>query len=266
MDYLTGKSWWAAERVEAGTLRNISNGLSIRKPDLMHSQLEEYCQAKGWLKTGIPSSQRVFDWKSIMTHSSEKEGELEPSGREKVGLELLRKNFGDYCENEKQCGIKQRQLNTTFVNFSFNGMVNVLRNEEICMQGEFQTTGSQISVLSSTHTNPSNENQNNVHFFSSYNPDISIYKPFRFPFTEQKFGKESFMASFMTLNKKTHALWSKYHKMRRRDRKSVKEQLLEKEKEFLSVAEKSLSNVQLKVESKNIFEECIDQEIAVIQC
>ena len=74
------------------------------------------------------------------------------------------------------------------------------------------------------------------------------------------------MASLMTLNKKTHALWSKYHKMRRRDRKSVKEQLLEKEKEFLSVAEKSLSNVQLKVESKNIFEECIDQEIAVIKC
>ena len=64
------------------------------------------------------------------------------------------------------------------MNSAFDAMVTVLRDDTICMQGSFQTTGSQISILSSE--------QNllkDIHFFTCYNPSISIYKPFVFPTT-----------------------------------------------------------------------------------
>lgn len=87
-----GKSWWAAEMVKMGTVRNISNGLSIRTPDLMHQTLEKYCRNKGWLKES-PGTQ--FDWKSIMSESSGKEKDLTPTGREKRGSDLLKEYFLD---------------------------------------------------------------------------------------------------------------------------------------------------------------------------
>ena len=250
-----GKSWWAAERVKAGTVRNISNGLSIRKPDLMHHGLLEYCKSKGWLPSSATADK--FDWKSVMTESSGKEKELEPSGRERLGSQLLTEHLSCGYSNEGD-GLNSEK---SFIDLAFNGMANVLRDDVICMQGGFQTTGSQISIISSREIRKACEKD--VHFFTSYNPDIAIYKPFIFPTLEQR-DKECSIQRLQKMNAKTKPLWSMYHTMSRRDRKSMKDRLLAKEKEFISNIVQIQSNVQ-STEGKNIFEECIDQEISIIQ-
>ena len=246
---MPGKSWWAAENVKKGTFRNISNGLSIRKPDLMHKGLLEHAKTKKWVKED--ATEETFDWKLVMTGSSEKENELEPSGREKQGLNLLDTNYSKLLLN-----CETRNLSST-MNSAFDGMVNVLRDDTICMQGSFQTTGSQISLLSSE--------QNllrDIHFFTSYNPSISIYKPFVFPTTTSS-DKES-ISKLLEMNEKSKGLWSLYHKLNRRDKKSIKETLIKKETEIVN----SIFNLPLNEESlknRNLYEEYLDQESQIVK-
>lgn len=86
----SGKSWWAAERVGKGCGRNISNGISIRRPDMMHAGLVQHAIAKGWWKGAAGD----FDWKLAMLGGSSSAEELQPEGREKAGREWLDKLSG----------------------------------------------------------------------------------------------------------------------------------------------------------------------------
>ena len=220
----------------------------------MHDGLIEYCKSQGWLDT--IDSANGFDWKAVLTGSSGKEKELEPSGREKIGLELLKRNFGTYPTKEEI--YPKDMLPDTLTDIAFSGMANILRNDEICMQGGFQTTGSQISVMTSQVQN--SEMMNDVHFFTNYNPYSSIYKPFIFPSHEQFF-KNQDSWKLTNLGMKTKSLWSQYHRMTRRDRKSIRKNLLAKEKDFLHLINRSSLNLG---SSKNIFETCLDEESAIV--
>lgn len=149
-----GIHWWAAERVGKGKSRNISNGITIRKPDMMHAGLASHAIAKGWWK-GTPED---FDWKVAMLGGSSSAAELEPEGRERAGKEWLAK------------------LSGPGKSFTWRDMATILRDTDsgICMTGGFESTGSQISVLHSTVEKP-------VHFFTTNsNPEIGCYKPFGF--------------------------------------------------------------------------------------
>ena len=220
----------------------------------MHDGLIEYCKSQGWLDS--IDSANGFDWKAVLTGSSGKEKELEPSGREKIGLALLKRNFGTYPTKEE---IYPEDMEPdTVTDVAFSGMANILRNDEICMQGGFQTTGSQISVIPSQIQ--TSEMMSDVHFFTSYNPYSSIYKPFIFPFREQ-FVKNQESSNLADLGMKTRSLWSQYHRMTRRDKKSIRKKLLAKEKDFLLLINRSSLNLE---SSKNIFETCLDEESAMI--
>ena len=215
----------------------------------MHKGLLEHAKTKKWVKED--TTEETFDWKLVMTGSSGKENELEPSGREKQGLNLLDTNYSKLLPN-----CETKNLSST-IKSAFNGMVNVLRDDTICMQGSFQTTGSQISLLSSE--------QNllkDIHFFTSYNPSISIYKPFVFP-TSTNSDKES-ISKLLEMNEKSKGLWSFYHKMNRRDKKSIKETLIEKETEIANfILSFQLSEESLK--NRNLYEEYLDQESQIVK-
>ena len=220
----------------------------------MHDGLIDYCKSQGWLDS--IDSANEFDWKAVLTGESGKEKELEPSGREKIGLELLKRNFGTYPTKEE---IYPKDMQPdTLTDIAFLGMANILRNDEICMQGGFQTTGSQISVIPSQIQ--TSEMMSDVHFFTSYNPYSSIYKPFIFPFREQ-FVKNQESSNLADLGMKTRSLWSQYHRMTRRDKKSIRKNLLAKEKDFLLLINRSSLNLE---SSKNIFETCLDEESDII--
>ena len=139
---------------------------------------------------------------------------------------------------------------------AFHGMANVLRDDQICMQGSFQTTGSQISLISSEP-----DLLKDIHFFTSYNPDISIYKPFHFPTLELS-DKES-VSKFISMNEKSKPLWSMYHKMNRRERKALRETLIMKEKEIVNNT--LMSELQEESSQNNLFERYIDQEIQIVK-
>mmetsp|Transcript_46052 Transcript_46052/g.92401 ORF Transcript_46052/g.92401 Transcript_46052/m.92401 type:complete len:342 (-) Transcript_46052:85-1110(-) len=150
-----GVSWWAAERVPKGKYRNISNGLSIRKPDLTHAGLLEAAKSKGWFK-----GESELDWKQTMLGGGYASDDLEPDGREAAGLAWL----------QKLCG-KGDSV------FGFSEMATILRDKRsgICMTGGFQSTGSQISLLSQP------EGAGDLHWFTTNSdPSVGCYKPFAF--------------------------------------------------------------------------------------
>ena len=66
----------------------ISNGISIRKPDMMHGGLIAHAKAKGYFSKDSPDSD--FDWKNAMLGGSSSAEELDcAEGREKAGKEFL---------------------------------------------------------------------------------------------------------------------------------------------------------------------------------
>ena len=87
----------------------------------MHDGLIEYCKSQGWLDT--IDSANGFDWKAVLTGSSGKEKELEPSGREKIGLELLKRNFGTYPTKEEI--YPKDMLPDTLTDIAFSGSIFV---------------------------------------------------------------------------------------------------------------------------------------------
>jgi len=114
----TAGKYWAAERVSAGT-RSISNNLSIRgKGDLRHPDLDndmDFDFARDFSDAGVSDP-------------------LSPVTRE-GRVRLLCK------QNERS--------------FTVDTAKSILRDHEcgICMHGEFETRGSQISILSETQCN-----------------------------------------------------------------------------------------------------------------
>jgi secernin len=155
-----GVHYWASELISKGKKRNISNGLSIRKPHSTHAELLDLCKRKNWWD-GVSD----FDWKAAVGSGGLASANLEPQGREKAGKEWLAK-FGSRP--------------------SFSDMAACLRDtdSDICMQGYFESTGSQISLLparpetkpGSVETQPAA-----VHWFTTgSDPSQTCYKPFAF--------------------------------------------------------------------------------------
>ncbi|EKX38998.1 hypothetical protein GUITHDRAFT_53884, partial [Guillardia theta CCMP2712] len=153
-----GRSWWAAERVGKGRRRNISNGVSIRRPDLTHSKLLETAKAEGWWDGAVE-----FDWKVVMLGGGRGglvADDLEPEGREAAGKEWLEK----MCKEEEGLRV------------DVPSMAKCLRDVRsgICMQGGFESVGSQISVL---QQGGGGKSGGAVHWFTaSPDPTTSGYK------------------------------------------------------------------------------------------
>jgi len=146
-----GTEYWATELIGKGQRRNISNGLSIREPYMTHPKLLDLCKAKKWWD-GVSA----FDWKVAIGGGGVASANLEPDGREKAGKEWL----------EKMPAAP-----------GFEDMALCLRDTDsgICMQGYFESTGSQISLLQTTNVSSS------VHWFTTgSDPSKVCYKPFSF--------------------------------------------------------------------------------------
>ena len=102
-----GVGLWAAERVPPGAARNISNGLSIRRPDLLRPGLQEEAARRGWLRPDTaaaaaadsadqPPAGGGFDWKATMLAGRRElaAADLEPDGREAAGAAWLARLAG----------------------------------------------------------------------------------------------------------------------------------------------------------------------------
>jgi secernin len=167
-----GVAWWAAERVPAGASRNISNGLSIRRPDILRPGLLEEASRRGWFTAAAAAD---FDWKAAMLAGRRElaAADLEPDGREAAGAEWLRRLAGP----GRDAGAGA---------FGAADMARILRDADsgICMRGGgFASTGSQISVLprAPPPADPAAAAAA-VHLFTTgSDPALGCYKPFAFP-------------------------------------------------------------------------------------
>jgi secernin len=119
----TAGSYWIAERVQQGT-RSISNNLSIRnKGDIRHPEVIQYAINRGWC-TGKDD----FDFAQIFSEVGVSDS-LSPSSREGRVRQLCKLNEGKFSLDTAKAILREHQGN-------------------ICMHGEFETAGSQISSLS----------------------------------------------------------------------------------------------------------------------
>jgi secernin len=133
-----GVRWWAAERVPPGAARNISNGLSIRRPDRVHAGLLAEAARRGWWRAPAAAAAAAdadadappagFDWKAAMLAGRRElaAADLEPDGREAAGAAWLARLAGPGRA------------------FAAADMARILRDSEsgICMRGGgFASTG-----------------------------------------------------------------------------------------------------------------------------
>eukprot|EP00928_Gymnodinium_smaydae_P090495 TRINITY_DN74286_c0_g1_i1.p1 TRINITY_DN74286_c0_g1~~TRINITY_DN74286_c0_g1_i1.p1 ORF type:complete len:425 (-),score=43.63 TRINITY_DN74286_c0_g1_i1:127-1356(-) len=159
-----GVSWWAVERVPAGSVRNISNGISIRSEvHMMHPGLKDHCKAKGWWDGECP-----FDFKAILTGQSSTRA-LAPEGRELAGQQMLSAIQTDVVAGQVATGQVLAKR-----------MMNILRDEDsgICFRDlhGFNSTGSQVSLLYPSMASAPR------HFFTcASDPKLAVYKMFMFP-------------------------------------------------------------------------------------
>jgi secernin len=119
----TAGKYWVAERVTSGT-RSISNQLSIRgKGDLRHKDAIGYA-----IDMGLCKSEGDFDFAKIFSEGGV-EDSLSPYSREGRVRQLCQLYSG---------------------NFSLETAKSILRDHisNVCMHGDFETRGSQISSLS----------------------------------------------------------------------------------------------------------------------
>jgi secernin len=119
----TAGSYWVAERVRHGT-RSISNNLSIRNQgDLRHPEVVQYAVNKGWC-----TGENDFDFAKLFSDGGISES-LSPNSREGRVRQLCKLNEGKFSLDTAQSILREHEGN-------------------ICMHGEFETAGSQISSLS----------------------------------------------------------------------------------------------------------------------
>jgi secernin len=119
----TAGQYWVAEQIKSGT-RSISNALSIRhKGDFRHAEVIQHA-----MEIGECQDENDFDFARIFSEGGIEEPPS-PQSREGRVQELCSLNRG---------------------NFSVESAKSILRDHDasVCMHGEFETTGSQISVLS----------------------------------------------------------------------------------------------------------------------
>lgn len=150
----TADKWWIAEKVKEA--RSISNSLSIRgKGYLRREGIIEHAIEQGYCK-----SENNFDFARIFSQQSLPD-EVPLTHRQIKSTELLKENIGD---------------------ITVDMMMEFLREHEtgLCMHGQFQTTGSQVSELKP-------EGKKSIHWFTGCSkPCLSMYKPYIFPINGQK--------------------------------------------------------------------------------
>ncbi|XP_036599260.1 secernin-3 [Trichosurus vulpecula] len=244
---------WAAEKVEEG-VRNISNQLSITtKIDREHPKMREYAKDKGWW-----DGEKEFNFAAVYAHLNNF-GVTTSSGR--------------YCEGN-------RLLNKYKGNMTSETMMEILRDKEsgINMEGEFQTTGSMVSILPLDPSLPC------IHFFTGTpNPERSVFKPFIFvPNITQlletnspTFGREDPVKKKPRFQSKPDRRHSLYHKHEQameiiecdeeRGRKML-EKMRMLEKEMLKEMESVLQNKCLDVNrAVNLFAQCVKDEMKIYE-
>lgn len=119
----TAGSYWVAEQIQRGT-RSISNNLSIRSiGHLRHPEVVQYAVNKGWC-TGEDN----FDFAEIFSEGGIS-ASFSPNSREGRVRQLCQLNEGQFSHETAQAILREHKGN-------------------ICMHGEFETAGSQISSLS----------------------------------------------------------------------------------------------------------------------
>jgi len=149
----TAGKYWVAERITSGT-RSISNNLSIRgKGDLQHPDVIENAIAKR-----LCSSEADFDFAQMFSESGV-EDSVSPDLREGRVRSLCQRNQGK---------------------FTLDTAKSILRDHRghICMHGDFETRGSQISRLSAQ--------QGEQWFIERPFPCQQNYKLITFPTTDQR--------------------------------------------------------------------------------
>lgn len=119
----TAGLYWVAERVQQGT-RSISNNLSIRNQgDLRHQEVIHYAVSKGWC-----TGDNDFDFARIFSEGGVSDS-LSPYSREGRVRQLCKLNEGKFSLDTAKAILREHGGN-------------------ICMHGDFETRGSQISALS----------------------------------------------------------------------------------------------------------------------
>ncbi len=119
----TAGSYWVAERVQQGT-RSISNNLTIRsKGDLRHPEVVQYAVSKGWC-----TGEDDFDFARLFSAVGVSES-LSPNSREGRVRQLCKLNEGKFSLDTAQSILREH-------------------NSNICMHGDFESAGSQMSSLS----------------------------------------------------------------------------------------------------------------------
>jgi len=117
----TAGRYWVAERITSGT-RSISNSLSIHgKGDLRHPELDRF--------PGVATrtaSEREFDFARSFSEGGG--GALSPLSREGRVRQLCRRHEGEFTVETAKSILRDHKAN-------------------ICLHGDFETRGSQVSVL-----------------------------------------------------------------------------------------------------------------------
>jgi secernin len=119
----TADLYWVAERVQQGT-RSISNNLSIRNQgDLHHPAVVQYA-----ISRGLCTGENDFDFARIFSEGGVSDS-LSPYSREGRVRQLCKLNEGKFSVDTAKAILREHGGN-------------------ICMHGDFETRGSQISALS----------------------------------------------------------------------------------------------------------------------
>jgi secernin len=129
-----------AERITSGT-RSLSNNLSIRgKGDLQHPDVMADAIA-----TGLCTSDASFDFAQMFSESGVEDSVLPYSREGRVRSALA---FGNAKGERSSASLSLCQLHQG--KFAIDTAKSILRDHQghICMHGEFETRGSQISKLS----------------------------------------------------------------------------------------------------------------------
>ena len=150
----TADKWWIIEKVK--TVRSISNGITIRgKGDLRKKGIIQHAIEKGYCK-----NENDFDFAVTFSGSSISSIPSPYSRGGKTSI-LLNENVGKITSKLMMEFLREHQAG-------------------ICMHGDFEATGSQVSQLR-------NEGKS-IHWFTGTTlPCISIYKPYVFPIEGQKY-------------------------------------------------------------------------------
>jgi len=150
----TADDWWIVENVK--DVRSISNNISIRgKGDSRKDGIVQHAVEKGYCK-----DDNDFDFVKAFSSGYPLPDPPPIHTRDGCTLNQLKTNKGEITEEM---------------------MMDFLRSHEagVCMHGDFESTGSQVSLL--------RKDKKSIHWFTGTTlPCVSTYKPYTFPVESQR--------------------------------------------------------------------------------